>query len=135
MVVGGYSSGGSTVYKAEVINVQTNTRCTSVPDYPVSVNFATGAVLNGKPTVCGRQSSQTDCYGYNINTNEWEAVPGMAVGRDWHKGSVLINGPWVITGGDSSTSIGKSYEFWNGIAFEEVPTELPDRLYGHCQVS
>jgi len=132
--VGGYFDGGSRNPTSQVIDIANNRVCTSVPDYPVFVSYSTGAVIDGKPTICGRLSSLPDCYAYNVDTNEWEVFPSMVVGRDWHAGSVLNNGPWVITGGDSTFSIGESYEYFDGTDFVQIATSLPERLYGHCQV-
>jgi len=117
---------------AEVVNLETGTSC-SIKSYPFDLNYATGAVIDIHPVICGRQSSSNGCFYYDLEADEWQSFATMTVGRDWHSSSVLPGDTWVITGGDAIVSVGESSEYWDGINFVKGPA-LPKRFYGHCQV-
>ena len=50
----------------------------TVPDYPVPINQAQSAVINGDPITCG---SGTDCYKYDIVNNQWTLFATMSTSR------------------------------------------------------
>lgn len=41
----------------QVVDVSTSTKCTSLQAYPLSLEGATGGVVNGSPLICGGISS------------------------------------------------------------------------------
>ena len=41
----------------QIIDVSTSTKCNSLQAYPLSLEGATGGVLNGSPLICGGISS------------------------------------------------------------------------------
>jgi len=112
-----------------------NSRC-SLPDLPNNFAYTTGAYIYGKPSICGTldPAHARECWAYNIGTNQWDAMPDMTVGRDWHMSSVLPDGTWVITGGDSSFAT-RNYEIFNGVSWSQPAGVLPVNYhYAHCQV-
>jgi len=121
----------------EVVDLSNpNSRC-NLPDLPSNFIFTTGAFINGKPSVCGTAHSAQaeECWAYNVGINQWDAMPEMTVGRDWHMSSVLPDGTWVVTGGDGSHAT-RNFEIYNGVSWSQPAVALPlAHHYAHCQVS
>ena len=91
---------GSPMYSdgkfAEIVDMKNeNLTCDNLQDFP-GQEYGMGALLNGKPLVCGGYES-ADCYQYDNQT--WNNFTQMKVKRGYAGSAVMENGSLWITGG------------------------------------
>ena len=131
------ANGRYSVGVVEVIDLKSEKNCSSLPDYPIRVTFASGALLEGSPVICGgRNGSNYDhdeCYIYNASTNEWELLARIKNPRSFYA-SVIVNNALWITGGfyDPYGLDSSEYVFPNGTVTQGPTLTAPIRR--HCIV-
>ena len=143
LVVGGYSNNaGSFLDTVEAIDLESDSQnCAPVANYPVPIAFGVGAMVNGRPRVCGGHNSEvvafSDCYEYLYETNQWQQVESLQMGRAAPGSSLVDSETWLISGGyDSLAQATETTEVWE--AEEQgftYATDLPQTLFNHCQLT
>ena len=101
------------------------------PHYDL-LNGAVGAFIGEFPVVCGGLGIK-HCHGYKFNSQSWAKMPyELLHERSEAATIVLLNGTWLIIGGQndkgfgiSSSEMFKSDKFENGFFW-------PTTLWGHC---
>ena len=102
---------------------------------------ATGAIVSGRPVICGGQSRgfgtyRSECYHHSKTTNTWTFLTPMTTKRSF-TASVPLNGKlWVMGGYAPNNNILSSTEFLplDGGPSQPGP-ELPSPRNGHCAVT
>jgi len=121
---------------AEVLDLSTGIAC-PIKGYPNDPEGKTGAVIDGKPTVCGGSEDGGECFFYNVQSDQWEALGTMIYDRYGAASSVLSDGRWIITGGLSK--MGKestrTFEVYKDGTFTLGAFKFTKHLIYHCQVS
>jgi len=118
---------------AEVVDLSTGISC-PIKDYPEDLKDATGAFIDGKPTVCGGFSNKRECYSYNVGNDDWDVFPSTIMGRHNQASSVLSDGRWLITGGGSLPDNQMTFEIYDNGAFAFGNFNFTTRHSTHCQV-
>jgi len=118
---------------AEVVNLATGQRC-PIKEYPFDLRSATGALVNGQPTVCGGSLNRQECYSYDIANNVWNVFQSMIMGRNDQASSVLDDGRWLISGGGSLPNNQMTFEIYGGGSFSFGSFNFTTRHSTHCQV-
>ena len=142
LVIGGYNDElGSYVDTVEVVDLLgENSDCAPIAPYPIPIAWAAGAIIDGRPRVCGGEGPFTDqCYQYLYESNQWENLqPSLQEARS-DAGSGMVNSAtWLITGGwDGIDPPTDTTEVWSSVdgLFLEFGPDLPLPLRGHCQVT
>ncbi len=85
LVVGGYSdSSGAYLDTAEAIDLDSDTRnCAPVANYPVPIAWGAGAMVDGRPRVCGGQVGMVGV--------------GAGAGAGWVPNRLSLNAPGVLS--------------------------------------
>ena len=141
LVIGGYSDelGGIYLDTVEVIDLSSDTsNCAPVANYPIPIGFGVGAIINGRPRVCGGDSPATDsCYQYLYETNQWEEVDSLQEVRTQAASSMVNSATWFITGSnDGSDPPSDTTEVWSSEGeFVGFGPDLPLPLRGQCQIT
>ena len=125
---------------AQIVDLLEKTRsCQNIKKYPINVEAATGAVVSGKPMICGGWSGTHnffECFQYSKTSNNWTLLTTMTMKRAY-SASVSLNGKLWVTGGFGGHSrvIQASTEYVSpdGDASQPGPS-LPSIRYGHCAV-
>ena len=126
---------------AQIVDLSTQNRaCPNLPETPIAVGGATGAIVSGHPMICGGQSRgsgtyRSECYQHSKTTNTWTLLTPMTTKRSF-TASVPLNGKlWVMGGYAPMNNILSSTEYLplDGGPSQPGP-ELPSSQYGHCAV-
>jgi len=124
---------------AQIVNLSNKTStCNNFPTYPIAIGYATGAIVDGHPIICGGRSGRdyahSQCYHHNKDTNSWTFLTNMSTKR-WLSASVPVNGKLLVLGGwDSDNRLATSeYVSPDGNASQPGP-DLPGPRSGHCAV-
>ncbi len=139
MVIGGDEHGlGGRLDKVEVIDLSSNTAsCSPIANYPWPVDVAAGAIVEGRPRVCGGNGGAGDrCYEYNYEENRWEEVDSLATPVSWQGGSLVNDATWLLTGGWDGNAYVSSTQV-RGLGddrFRSGPS-MPRVIGQHCQVT
>ena len=96
--------GSDCTNKAQVVNIQSDSTCTGLADYPMDLWGATGGVIDGRPLICGGTSSgsnneQSSCYIFNKELHQWQLHANLKTERYEAASAILDNGNLFITGG------------------------------------
>lgn len=96
MITTGYPYSSSV--KTEVFDLQSNTICQDLKDFPTELYGAVGGTVNGVPTVCGGASgiSQDKCY--QFIDNDWKELTTMAEKREYAS-SIIYDDKMHVFGG------------------------------------
>ena len=83
---------------AEIVDMKNESlTCDNLQNFPSQLSLSrVGALLNGKPLVCGG-NNPADCYQYDNQT--WKIFVQMKVNRHYAGIAVMENGSLWITGG------------------------------------
>ncbi|TRY63029.1 hypothetical protein TCAL_04285 [Tigriopus californicus] len=106
LVTTGYNKENGELASCEIIDLTSGQVCAPVPDFPLTLKGAGGALLGGIPTVCGGYSSATNefqniCYQFNQAGNEWVEFAVMELTRYAPYVIALSDNELWITGGTS----------------------------------
>ena len=71
----------SSSVKTEVFDLQSNTICQDLKDFPFKLYDAVGGTVNGVPTVCGGSSGGFQDKCYQLIDNDWKELTTMAEKR------------------------------------------------------
>ena len=143
LIVGGQNVKGTNYYSdAQIANLSNETStCNNFSDYPLAgIRFATGAIVDGHPIICGGWSEElpahSECFRHSKDTNSWTLLTNMSTKR-WYSASVPVNGKLLVLGGIGYGGIGylatSEYVSPDGDASQPGP-DLPGPRYGHCAV-
>ena len=135
--------------KTELIDLEDPTfSCNKIEDFPLSLNYATGGLVDETPIVCGGYSYSTNSYSKDCYTlkesGEWQK-DGIAslntFTRSAASGSLVMNDKHVIAGGYywnraySRTTYSSSILLVSPNASATImPIRLPHGMYGSCLV-
>jgi len=110
----------------------------SVPPFPLPVKDTVSGTLDGSLVICGGTDTET---GYGtvecdvLKNGEWGEMPGMNKPRASAAASMTSKGMWVSAGRNTfSIEDLRSTEFLTEGKWIPGP-DLPQKLYGHCQVT
>ena len=143
-MVGGYNY--DLLHTVEVVDLAGNNTAqncsTSLPDYPIAMAWGVGAMVDGRPTVCGGQSLQGptgECFQYLHGNSQWVPVSSLQTPRAAPASSLVDSETWLVTGGWDSQDATNSSEAWQwggggGLSGHGGP-DLPLPLSGHCQLT
>ena len=142
LVIGGYYDNDDDrrrLDNVEVVDLASDTSsCVAVANVPTPVSYALGAIVEGRPRVCGGYDvDQTAlCYEYDYDGNQWETVDSLTTPRNVAAGSLIDSATWLITGGyDGGAYISSTEERGLGdTGFSSGPS-LPQVFGQHCQVT
>ena len=121
--------------------------CTGLSDFPISVAYAAGGIVNGIPIICGGANStfdrsvinneksekihtvSKDCYAFDFEERKWTKKKSLELDVpkfDLGTGSLTINDELLIHGGkkDGHSFINDDYSFANGAL----------TVSGHCNL-
>jgi len=138
LIVGGLDSDRNYDSDAQIVNLTNETStCHNFPDYPIAIEGATGAIVDGHPIICGgvsEESHHSECYHHSEATNAWTLLTNMSTKRT-SSASVPVNGKLLVLGGfdgygDLATS---EYVSPDGDASHPGP-DLPGPRRDHCAV-
>ena len=100
---------------------------------PKTSNGAIGGTIDSSNAIfCGGIELDRGCMILN-SQNEWSYGPNLNFKR-YYAGSSQIQNGLLVTGGIGDT-IEASMEFYDGKSWRMLRHELPEGLYGHCQIS
>ena len=145
LAVGGIDSYGDGQHRhrdAQVVDLSKQTRsCQNLPEYPVAMGMATGAIVSGHPMICGGLSKTnpvwspsewgTECYRHSKVSNSWIFSANMNTNR-LYSASVMLNGTLFVMGGFGGLS-STEYVSPDGDASRPGP-DLPNPRAEHCAV-
>lgn len=125
--------------KAQVVDIQSNTKCTDLADYPMYLGGATGGLIDKRPLICGGHGStgsNSTCYIFKKETNQWQLHANLITERYRAASALLPNGSLFITGG-SKSRFGSfaSTEIISADGSVNVGWDLPEPTAHHCMVS
>merc|ERR1719266_806557 len=137
---------GSSENKAQVVDVQSNTKCTGLPDYPIYLRWATGGLMDGRPLICGdyrktgssgSNQYQSSCYVFNKEIHQWELHANLKSERRGAASAILDNGSLFITGGFQYPGDGTlaSTEIISPDGSVNQGMDLPEATWRHCMVT
>ena len=112
------------------------TSCKNLPGYPIPMSSATGAIVSGKPLICGGWSVfgiHSECYQHNNVSNSWENVTYMNTHR-YYSASVSLNGKLFMMGGSDGSVMLRSTEYVSPEGLSQLGPNLPQPRYRHCGV-
>ena len=135
---------GTSSKSLEIVDVMDSTfSCTKDDSFPLVVFGAIGGLIDGLPFLCGGAGGGDvqvkvpidDCYIMDM-TGEWSKNETLKEARYYAgSNSVVINDKLILSGGDSENGFLKSIEMVSPYANAiKVDVELPEGLWGHCQV-
>ena len=94
---------------SQVVDLNSNTSCSNLPKFPSKIAYATGALLNNIPIICGgwdsKPTDQNSCYAYDKSSESWLLHAKMSKRRSLASATVINDALWVSGGWD-----GGSYE-------------------------
>ncbi len=103
IVIGGFVDGA--IDDVEVLDYDDgqSLACDAIPDYPVEVFGATGALIDGRVKVCGggfdvNSLFYNSCYDYDPEEGEWLKAESLQRERIYPSSS-LIGNEWFVSGG------------------------------------
>ena len=130
-----------TTNACQIIHLSDHTKeCVDMPDYPISMHQATGAIVSGTLIICGGRTSTADyltsCYTFDASYFSWIFLTNLTIPRS-QMASVSLDGALWITGGytdnggneDATTEI----VFLNGTV--SAGPMLPSARDDHCMVN
>ena len=136
---------GSYTNKGQLVDVSSTTVCTGLTDYPMSIRYATGGLMNGSPLICGgygsptaspgSNSDQSACYIYNNESHQWQLHANMNNKRSSTASAMLSNGLWVTGGYQSGVGNLASTEIVKPDGTVIDGQDLPVATIGHCMVT
>ena len=118
-----------------------NRTCQPIAQYPLNLTYASGALLQGKPIICGGYSYVTrehtpECFMYDLSTNTWIYLTSLG-SESAHHASIEVQGSlWVTGGGDGRFRYGTT-QFVNANGSVLLGPYLPvgkEGREGHCMV-
>ena len=138
MIIGGEDSDENPYNDTQIVNLSNrNSTCNNFPDYTLAISLATGAIVDGRPIICGGKSKgsrHSECYHHSKDTNSWTFLTNMSSKR-YYSASVPVNGKLLVLGGiDNVDRVATSeYVSPDGDASQPGP-DLPGPRSGHCAV-
>ena len=137
LITTGFGFSGEDYTTSEIFDVKNPTnQCQNLPNYPLQVDGANGALINDKyPFICGGSSTiNSDCYLYNPDAGQWDFTVAMSNPR-YRGGHVVVNKDTLwVTGAfafeDESELIKPMFP---GGSISPGP-KLPLNLYSHCML-
>ena len=118
----------SSARKTEILDVVTGVNCAVLPDFPVELQTAVGANLDGTPVVCGGDSSEK-CY--RFNNGGWEEFASMKKKRGW-AAAVVYNTKLHVFGGNPGKSTSEKVNLDGGVS--DGP-DLPTAVWFHAMTT
>ena len=104
--------------------------------FPVKLNGAVGAFLEGRIVVCGGHDGNylSTCWTHDTAEDKWEEYGRMKEARSYSAAALNDQYGWVISGGWGNGPFKSSVEHSSdGRNFETLPS-MPIRLSSHCLV-
>jgi len=101
----GYS-GNSATQTTEVINIEDDSKCQDVEDFPLAIESAVGSYLGSFPVICGGYdgSSLNQCH--RLESGKWQPFATLGQRRNGAAGIVHAN-TFIIFGGYDDTGSGR----------------------------
>ena len=133
MVVGGRDDEYNYYSNAQLSS--TTRSCSFLQNYTTAISGATGAIVFGKPMICGGYYYRSECYHHNKTSNSWTFLTKMTTKRS-SSASVPVNGNLLVLGGtDASYNRLATTEYISpsGDASQPGP-DLPKPRGEHCAV-
>ena len=140
MFVGG--EGDTTGLKdTQLVDLSSTKTCGNLADYPLGIHDATGALVSGKPVICGGESGNhshnfyhKECYLYNKSSNTWNFLTNMTKEKS-QIASVPFKGELFVTGGINADLGSLSTTEFISLEGKVRPgPDLPSPRDSHCMV-
>jgi len=102
----GYS-GNSATQTTEVINIEDDSKCQDVEDFPLAIESAVGSYLGSFPVICGGYKSSSLPYKscHRLESGKWQPFATLGQRRNGAAGIVHAN-TFIIFGGYDDTGSG-----------------------------
>jgi len=138
LVIGGLGNDPNDSYPStvEVINLaDDNKLCPSIPDYPIGVEQHTAVFYQGKIVSCGGYADVRNdrCFELGPDLRSWVEINSLPIDETASMQSSVIDGKWVISGGDTDLTHTSLLSYYDGI-FQPSPP-LPFEKWNHCQLT
>jgi len=127
MITTGHPSSSSV--KTEVFDLQSNTICQDLKDFPSKLNVAVGGTVNGVPTVCGGYSGGYQDKCYQLIDNDWKELTTMAE-KGGYASSIMHDDKMHVFGGYDGGRILDTSEVVSVNGSYPGP-KLPTGVWGH----
>ena len=113
--------------------------CNQMQDYPLEVYVAAGTHWkDGKLSICGGYTGSDTNECYTLDNGEWKPTSqNLQIERYSHAASNIGNNIWITGGhdGHEGSQILSSSEIMHPDGKITPGPELPQGIYGHCQIS
>ena len=128
--------------KAQVVDLESNTECSALPEYPLYLKGAVGSLMDGSPLICsgyGRSESsgsneyQSACYKYQKDSQQWLLHGSLNTGRSYAASAKIGNDLWVTGGFNGDVLKSSEYVKPDGSVIDGP--DLPEAMDGHCMVT
>ena len=119
----------SSSVKTEVFDLQSNTICRDLKDFPSKLSGAVGGTVNGVPTVCGGYSGGYQDKCYQLIDNDWEVFTTMKEKRQYAS-SIMHDDKMHVFGGYDGGRILDTSEVVSVNGTYPGP-KLPTGVWGH----
>ena len=139
LITTGFGFSGEDYTTSEIFDVKDpSNQCQNLPNYPLQVDGANGALINDKyPFICGGSSTiNSDCYLYNPDAGQWDFTVAMSNPR-YRGGHVVVNKDTLwVTGAFAFEDEAESElikPMFPGGSIAPGP-KLPLNLYSQCML-
>jgi hypothetical protein len=142
LVATGYGAGAS----VEIVNLDESNPdyiCNNLPDFPFSIQFATGQLYNRKtPIICGGVGGSYHCECHSLKDGAWQSIQSLNECR-YATASAVFSNPnnnedddiLLITGGRKGGSVFSTVESFDGNLWNQTMfADLPTTIGFHCMV-
>ena len=137
LVATGYDGSKGDQDLVQVVDLNSNTSCSSLQNFPSAVDGATGAVLNNIPIICGGRDNnfeyQNACYAYEKSSQSWLLHAKMN-NRKAVASTTVINGALLVSGGFNEDYLASSEYIYPNGTVSAGPT-MPTGRYSHCTIT
>ena len=122
----------------QVADLVSARKCKGLPDYPLPVYRAAGAVVNGFPVICGGKKNVLnvivkECYIHERTPdNKWRLLDKLKTERSDHASIELLGKLWVTGGSNKYGETLSSTEFVSTTGVVVRGPDLPQKTVKHC---
>ena len=115
-------------------DVGASTTCQSMPAYPSTIGYATGAFVSSRVVICGGYPPTPKCYTLAQHDTQWK-LNGNLITPRWGAASVEINNKLVVFGGfNSGAYLDSTEEFDVVTGTATTGPSMPLAMRFHCAV-
>ena len=126
----------------QVVDLNSTSSCSNLKSYPYKLEFASGGILNGSPTICGGWDDSLyilkSCHIYRKSSNEWIMVSSLKTPRGSFSTAVINGSLWMAGGAtysDEKNVDTNSTEYLLSPKSEIDGPDMPIARSGHCMVT